>query len=210
MTAPSTAGAPVHGEAGFAAQAARLVESARANERAVHNLEEATQILAANVADLEDFSATAEALQELAARIDEAGEVAAAMGAVAEELAPVQGVAERALCQMRELGSQVEGLAERVERLDEGLGRLEEQLTGACERIGRIEAVECEIDRLLSVFTVQADAYAARVEPQLAHLQAIAERMDAPAVADELADVLAASYRVLELAETKVDDHGDR
>lgn len=188
-------------EGGFTAQAARLVETARANERAVRDLEEAVHLLADNLEELEGFSHTAETLQRLAEGIEVAGGAAEAVADAVVALETAQAAADEAVAQMRALDERALELSQRWTQLDERLERLEAVLDPAVERVGRIEAIEGKLDRLLQALAGQADAYADRVEPQLARLETVAERMDTPALADELADVLATSLRVLELAE---------
>lgn len=195
-------------EGSFVVQAARLVEMARANERAVRDLEEAVHLLANNMEDLEGFSHTADTLRGLAEGIEAAGGMAEAVADAAAGLETAQAAADEALVQMGMLDERALELAQRWARLDERLERLEAALNPAVERAERIEAIEGKLDRLLGVLTDQADAYTGRVEPQLARLEAVAERMDTPALADELADVLATNLRVLELAEKPADSLG--
>ena len=195
MTTHSEAGA------GFAAQAARLVEAARANERAVRDLEEATQILAASMEDVSAFDATAEALRELGSQVENARASATSLEEATAGLDEAQALMEAALAQARALEERVGTLADRFDTLDETLGHLEESLSRAGERAERIDAIERKLDQLIEVWTRDADVYVARVGPQLARLEAVAERMDAPALADELADVLAAAQRVLEVVD---------
>lgn len=195
-------------EGSFVVQAARLVEMARANERAVRDLEEAVHLLANNMEDLEGLSHTADTLRGLAEGIEAAGGMAEAVADAAAGLETAQAAADEALVQMGTLDERALELAQRWARLDERLERLEAALNPAVERAERIEAIEDKLDRLLGVLTDQADAYTGRVEPQLARLEAVAERMDTPALADELADVLATNLRVLELAEKPADSLG--
>ena len=105
---------------GFAQQAARLLESARANERAVRDLEEAVQLLDAET------------------RVDPAS-----------------------------LLARIDGLAQ------------------------RLEALTAQLEQ-------QASAYESAVESRLARLEELAERLDAPSVANQLAAILATNQRILE------------
>lgn len=105
---------------GFAQQAARLLESARANERAVRDLEEAVQLLDAET------------------RVDPAS-----------------------------LLARIDGLAQ------------------------RLEALTAQLEQ-------QASAYESAVESRLARLEELAERLDAPSVANQLAAILAINQRILE------------
>jgi len=206
--------APTSEPAGFAAQAARLVEAARANERAVRDLEEAAQILAAGIDDLAEYAELGDAVGDLSGVVGEvrgaADEVRAAVAA-AGELAQVREAAEQATAHVRSLSERMGRVAEHAAELDERLAKLDEDLTGALEHIdrmgldasvARIVALERRVDRVLDLLTNQGDAYAARVAPQIDRLEAVAEHMDAPAMADELADVLATNYLVVELLNT--------
>lgn len=105
---------------GFAQQAARLLESARANERAVRDLEEAVQLLDAET------------------RVDPAS-----------------------------LLARIDGLAQ------------------------RLEALTAQLEQ-------QTSAYESAVESRLARLEELAERLDAPSVANQLAAILATNQRILE------------
>jgi uncharacterized protein YicC (UPF0701 family) len=125
MTSQDPQSSQVEGEQqsvsqGFAQQAARLLESARANERAVRDLEEAVQLLDAET------------------RVDPAS-----------------------------LLARIDGLAQ------------------------RLEALTAQLEQ-------QASAYESAVESRLARLEELAERLDAPSVANQLAAILATNQRILE------------
>lgn len=207
--------------AGFAAQAARLLACARANERAVRSLEEASQILAEGVDELAHAQELAEALEGLSDQVElvraAAREVRGA-SAAAEEFARMRDVAERAIGHMSSIEEALAGVAERAAALDERLSRLDGRLSQALDRVEgagldatleRIEALEDKMDRVLELLGSHADAYAERVEPQVARLEEVAERMDAPAVADELADVLATNYQLFEAIDAMRSENAD-
>lgn len=190
--------------AGFAQQAARLVEAARANERAVRGLEEAAQALASGVDELAVVAEASEAFARLGERLEEARAVAEVLEDASEsaaDLAAAADAVELAARRAQDFAERAQALGASLDAVGEKIERLEGSLGGALARLERIDAVEATLDRLLALFCDQADAYAARVEPQLARLEAVAERMDAPAVADELADVLATTCRLLEAVE---------
>ncbi len=201
---------PAPGAAGFAAQAARLVEAARANERAVRDLEEAAQILAAGVDDLARAEGLAEALGGLSDQVERvraaADEVRGACDA-AEALGDARAAAEDATAHVRSIETRLASVAERAGALDALLEEADGRLAQALDRIdraglegalARIDALEEKVDRVLGLLTFQADAFAERVAPQVERLEKVAERMDAPAVADELADVLATNHQLFE------------
>lgn len=207
--------------AGFAAQAARLVEAARANERAVRDLEEAAQLLAAGVDDLARVEGLAEALGGLSAQVararEAADEVRRACDA-AEALAGVREVAEEAVGRVRSVEGGIAAVAARVEALDGRLGEADVRLASALDRIDqagleeallRIEALEGRVDRVLGLLSFHADAFVERVGPQIDRLEKVAERMDAPSVADELADVLATNHQLFEAIDEMRGENAD-
>ena len=194
----------------FIAQASRLVEAARANERAVRDLDETAQLLAAAVDDLAQVSSLADALRDLTGQVEavqaatrEAREVVGA----AEALAQTREAAERAVRDMQVVSGRIEAVTERAQELDGRLAELDGRLSQALDAVEqaplahtleRIERLEAKVDRVLDLLTYHGEAYAERVEPQVARLEAVAERMDAPAMADELADVLATNHQLFE------------
>ena len=207
--------------AGFAAQAARLVEAARANERAVRDLGEAAQLLAAGVDDLAGVEGLAEAIGDLSEQTERvrgaADEVRRACEA-AEALGGVREAAERAIEHVRSVEEGVAAVAARVGELDGRLVEADRRLGAALDRIertgleealSRIESLEAKVDRALGLLDPQADAFAERVAPQIERLEKVAERMDAPAVADELADVMAANYRLFEAIDAMRAENAD-
>ena len=207
--------------AGFAAQAARLVEAARANERAVRDLEEAAQLLAAGVDDLARVEGLAEALGGLSTQVararEAADEVRRACDA-AEALAGVREVAEEAVGRVRSVEGGIAAVAARVEALDGRLGEADARLASALDRIDqagleeallRIEALEGRVDRVLGLLSFHADAFVEHVGPQIDRLEKVAERMDAPSVADELADVLATNHQLFEAIDEMRGENAD-
>ena len=216
-----TGASGVSASTGFAAQAARLLACARANERAVRSLEEASQILAEGIDELAHAQGLAEALAGLSDQVelvrDAAREVRGASDA-AREFARMRDVAERAIDHMSSIEGALTGVAERAAALDERLSRLDGRLSQALDRVEsagldatleRIEALEDKVDRVLELLGSHADAYAERVEPQVARLEEVAERMDAPAVADELADVLATNCQLFEAIDAMRSENAD-
>lgn len=207
--------------AGFAAQAARLVEAARANERAVRDLGEAAQILAAGVDDLVQAGDLAQAVRGLAEKADAVrGASVAACEAVeaAGDLDRMRASVEEAVARMRSTAGRLDAIEQACSRLDGlllGVGeRLDAALAHAAQAdldaaLGRIDALERKVDRVLGLLEAHGDAYEERFEPRVAELERIAERMDAPALADELADVLAADYRLFEAIDAMCADQAD-
>lgn len=194
----------------FIAQASRLVEAARANERAVRDLDETAQILMTAVEDLAEIEGLADALGGLADQAalvrDAVGEVAV-VGAAAEELAQTRLAMEGAAQSLRSVLERVDAVASRAEDLDRRLAELDGRLSEALDRVqaagldgalARIDSLDAKLDRLLELFSHHGEAFFERVEPQVARLEDVAQRMDAPAMADELADVLATNHQLFE------------
>lgn len=207
--------------AGFAVQAARLVEAARANEGAVRDLEETAQILAAGVDELAGARGLAETLSDLgaqAARVREAAdEVRGARDAV-EDFAATRAACEQAAADLRVVAERAGSLAERAAALEERMGEADARISAALDRLehadldvvlGRVDALEAKLDHVVELLGSHAGAYAERVEPQVECLARVAERMDAPAVADELADVLATNRQLLEAIDAMHGENAD-
>lgn len=194
----------------FIAQASRLIETARANERAVRDLDETAQLLASAVDDLSQTASLADAMRDLGSQVETvraAVQEAQAVGEASGALAQTREVAERATRDVLAASERIEAVASRAQGLDERLSELDERLSKALDAVEsasldgvleRIERLEGRIDRVLDLLTYHGDAYVERMEPQVARLEAVAERMDAPAMADELADVLATNHQLFE------------
>lgn len=203
---------PTAPASGFAANAARLLDAARANERAVRDLDEATQLLAGGMEELARVEGLAEELAGLEEQTGRAAEAAEELrGAVAavEGIAGAAHAAREASERAGELLERTESLAGRVEQLEGRLAELDGRLGAALEHVealdlpatlARLEAVEGALDRVEALLARGADTYVERFEGRIAELEQVAERMDWPSMADELADVLACTRRVLELA----------
>ena len=205
----------------FALKVSSLVDAARANERAVRDLDETVQILAAGVDDLARMSELAEGIRGLAGQTEAvcaaAAEVSHAYEA-AEGFTRTREALERATSQVEAASERAERLCELVASLDERLSAMDERLSDALDRVEqapldvaleRIEGIEGRLDRLTGLLTVQADVFADRIEPRLERLERVAERMDAPSVADELADVLATNYQIFEAIDAIRSENGD-
>ncbi len=194
----------------FIAQTSRLVETARANERAVRDLDETAQILMAAVDDLSEVEGLADAMGSLAEKTslvsqaaDEISSACRAADGLVEARSQLEGATEglSAVCE------RIDAVAAHVEELDRHLGELDGRLAQTLERVrsssldgmlDRMDELEAKIDRLVDLFSHHGEAFMERVEPQVARLEDVAQRMDAPAMADELADVLATNHQLFE------------
>ncbi len=220
-TSDARGDAPAQAAPGFAAQASRLVEAARANERAVRDLEEAAQLLASGMDDLVHAEGLAQALAGLSAQV---GRVRAAADEVrgvleaAEGLGEVRAAAEEATGHVHAIEERLSSVADRALKLDERLAQADGRLAQALDRIDqaglgaaleRIETLEAKVDRVLETLSYQADSFVERVGPQVERLEKVAERMDAPAVADELADVLATNHQLFEAIDAMRNENAD-
>ncbi len=205
----------------FIAQTSRLVEVARANERAVRDLDETTQILTAAVEDLAEIEGLSDAIGSLADQAvlvrDAVGEVSIVSEAV-EELAQTRSALEEASHRLQAVLERVDAVASRAEGLDRRLDELDERLSAALDHIEsasldasleRIDSLDAKIDRLLELFGHYGSGFFDRVEPQVARLEEVAQRMDAPAMADELADVLATNHQLFEAIDDMRAENAD-
>ncbi len=195
---------------GFAQQAARLLESAHANERAVRDLEEAVGLLAEGVGELAACEGLAQSLGDLASQaqlVRASAEHVRACCEAAGDFSRVAQASEDALAAIDKTCDEVEALAGSAEALAQGLTVLDEryaQALAALERMDadallvRLDGLERRVDAVVARLEERQDAYDSALDARLSRLETLAERLDAPSVANQLAAILACNQRILE------------